>query len=68
MDEKLFIFNEEENGCCAMKPVGVPSPVFVFDTKEEYENFRKAGKGPGREYWKKKAGKINFSNYVPKDK
>lgn len=58
--------SEEEFGCLAMKPEGVGVPTLVFKTKEEYEAFRKAGKGPGREYYKKRCERIKWdTKYDP---
>lgn len=60
---------EKEFGCCAMKPKGCPPPVLVFSSEDEYRKSREAAKGPGREYWKKRAGSIRLvENYVPKKK
>lgn len=57
---------EEEFGCLAMKPEGVGVPTLVFKTKEEYEAFRKAVKGPGRAYYKERCKRVKWDmHYDP---
>lgn len=66
MEDNRIYTTEEE--CCAMKPEGAGANILVFKDKAEFEKFMEAGKGPGREYWKKKAGPIRYGEYVPKKK